>query len=82
MLVCFEVEKFPATVVQVVGSTLFNFKFFTILLFTMDWEAPLSNSIFISEIFPLTWILPEITGNGFSNFCLFSEWPSSIDRIE
>ena len=48
----------------------------------MDWEAPLSNSIFISEIFPLTWILPEITGIGFSNFCLFSEWPSSIDRIE
>jgi hypothetical protein len=50
------------------------------LLFNMDWEAPLSNSVFISEIFPLTWILP--TGNGFSNFCLFSEWPSSIDQIE
>ena len=48
----------------------------------MDWDAPLSNRIFISVLFSVKWILPEITGKGFSSFCLFTEWPSSIDLIE
>jgi hypothetical protein len=82
MVVNLAVEKFPATVVQLVGSTFFNCNSLTISNFTMDWEAPLSNKIFISEILSFTWILPEITGKGFSNFCLFLEWPSSIDLIE